>query len=132
MTNVLVDSSVWIDFFNGRSNDEVETFKSTVEGPGIVCIVPVILQEVLQGFESDTDFNKARDSLLNFKILTERSVEIAIGASQLYRRLKNEGVTVGTSNDFLIATVAIRFNCKLLTRDRIFSEIAKVTQLSLS
>ena len=59
---IFVDSSVWIDYFNGRITKQTNILDSLV-GDELIIVGDIILTEVLQGFRRDKDFNKARELL---------------------------------------------------------------------
>jgi predicted nucleic acid-binding protein len=92
-------------------------------------LCPIIIQEILQGIKADTEYNAIKESLLSFDILNVDALEAAIGAAELYRKLRKLGTTIRKSNDCLIAYYAIFFDVKLLHKDSDFEKIAKHSQL---
>jgi predicted nucleic acid-binding protein len=132
MTDVLVDTSVWIDFFNGTSSPHADTLAGFIESEVRVWLVPTILQELLQGFQSDSDFETARDLLLAYPIIKADPVEAAIGAAALYRTVRKHGITVRKSNDCLIAWYAIQADFPILHKDRDFTALSGVTRLKIA
>jgi len=132
MTGVLVDTSVWIDFFNGTASPHADALAGFIESKVSVFIVPVILQELLQGFQSDRDFETARDLLLAYPIIETDLVEAAIGAAMLYRTVRKHGITIRKSNDCLIAWYAIRAGLPILHKDRDFDALSGVTRLRVA
>ncbi|MEJ2703118.1 MAG: PIN domain nuclease [Sedimentisphaerales bacterium] len=116
---ILVDSSVWIDYFNGRVTKQTDLLNEFL-GYEVIIIGDLILTEVLQGFQDDRDFDKARkllDSLL-FRQMLGR--ELAIRSAQNYRVLRKKGVTVRKTIDVIIATFCVENNLLLLHSDKDF------------
>jgi len=116
---VVVDSSVWIDYFNGKVTRQTNLLDSLL-GSDLVVIGDIILTEVLQGFRDDKDFNKAKDLLdcLLFRPILGK--ELAVKSAQNYRHLRRKGVTVTKTVDVIIATFFIWNNLPLLHSDRDF------------
>lgn len=121
---ILVDSSVWIDYFNGKITKQTNLLDSLV-GNELIVIGDLILTEVLQGFQQDKDFNKARE-LLDYFIFQEMlGKDIAVKSAKNYRILKKKGVTVRKTIDVIIATFCIENNLPLLHSDRDFRPLEK-------
>lgn len=116
---IVVDSSVWIDYFNGRASGEtaVLDWLLATERP---LMGDLILTEVLQGFRSDLDFHRARRHLEKLEIRAMVGRDIAIAAARNFRTLRARGVTVRKTIDTLIATFCIVENHVLLHSDRDF------------
>ena len=123
---VLVDTSIWIDVFRKPSRLRLEEVADFDE---IVTCLPVI-QEVLQGFDREADYRRAREAMWSLPI-----VEAPIGAGvideavDLYRRARRAGVTVRSSVDCVIAACALRHDLTVLHVDRDFTNLARVSQL---
>jgi predicted nucleic acid-binding protein len=123
---VLVDTSVWIEVLRGRRQDRLMTFVSPSQ---IVTCLPVI-QEVLQGFDSEHAFRTARISFASIRVLEPAMTrELYDHAIDLYRRARQAGVTVRSSVDCLIAACAIRNSVAVLHMDRDFDALTRVTDL---
>lgn len=116
---LLVDSSVWIDYFNGIITPQTD-YLDKVLGQSPVVLGDLILVEVLQGFRSQPDFEAARDALLRFPILEMVGVEIALKGAENYRALRTLGYTVSKTIDCIIATFCIENKLELLHADRDF------------
>lgn len=121
---ILVDSSVWIDFFRGKSNPQVERL-DTLLGNEPLAIGDLILTEVLQGFTSDRDFNEARKMLDAFTLVKLGGKDIAIEAARNFRLLRDQGITVRKTIDTIIATRCIVSGYSLLHSDRDFDAFAE-------
>ena len=116
---ILVDSSVWIDYFRGVSTPESERL-DVLLGSEPVAISDLILAEVLQGFAVEREFNQARRLLTGLHVRTLGGREIAIQAARNSRALRARGVTVRKTIDSVIATHCIEHDVALLYSDRDF------------
>lgn len=88
---ILVDSSVWIDYFNGKTTTKTDWLDSALGNKRII-MGDLILVEVLQGFQNDTDFKTARKMLLSFPFWEMVGEELAIKSALNYRLLRKYGV----------------------------------------
>ena len=121
---ILVDSSVWIDYFKGAINAQTEKLdKMLCHQP--LAIGDLILTEVLQGFTNERDFNKARKMLSSLTVVQLGGQKIAIQAAKNFRELGVLGVTVRKTIDTVIATWCIENGYDLLHNDRDFDPFAK-------
>lgn len=116
---ILVDSSVWIDYFNGAGTSEAEKLDLLL-GVEPLAIGDLILAEVLQGFDKDRDFNNARNLLTSLTVVELGGRDIAIQAARNFRALRKLGVTVRKTIDTVIATRCIESGYDLLHSDRDF------------
>ena len=130
MIKILVDTSVWIDFFNDVDVATVHHLEDCLQN-SLVCSCPPIIQEILQGIRNDVAYSLTKDHLLSLEVLTSDPVHAAIGAAEVYRGLRVKGVTIRKSYDCLIAWYAIHHNVKLLQNDSDFQHIAAHTSLQL-
>jgi len=128
---VLIDTSVWIDFFNGRETAPVRWLKDLIEREEDICLSDLILTEVLQGFKSDKDFMSARRHLLKFPIFRLKGIESWIGAAQIYRACRKQGLTIRKTADCIIAQTAIENRLQLLHHDDNFEAIASACALKM-
>jgi predicted nucleic acid-binding protein len=115
----LVDSSVWIDYFNGTITPQTD-YLDLILGKEFIVVGDLILVEVLQGFRRDQDFLAARDALLKFPIMRIGGQELALKSTQYYRFLRGNGITIRKTIDYLIATFCIANDFSLLHTDRDF------------
>ena len=116
---IFVDSSVWIDFFNGTSSAETN-YLDDLLGKEPVGLGDLVLIEVLQGFRRDQDYMTARELLTSLTVFTLGGQEVALKSAQNFRLLRNNGVTVRKTIDVLIATFCIGKNLPLLHSDKDF------------
>jgi predicted nucleic acid-binding protein len=125
---ILVDSSVWIDYFRGASTPQAEML-DTLLGCEPLAVGDLILAEVLQGFQRDRDFNHAKQLLTSFQMVNIVDREVAIQAAKNFRVLRGHGLTVRKTIDTLIATRCINNGLVLLHNDKDFDPF--VTHLGL-
>jgi len=116
---ILVDSSVWIDFFNGTETAETQSL-SDILGLLPVAIGDLMLAEVLQGFRKDRDFRTALELFESVTVLELGGREIAIQSARNFRKLRSKGFTVRKTIDCIIATYCIEHKLSLLQADRDF------------
>ena len=128
---ILVDTSVWIDFFNGLSSAPRLSLRKLLEAEEEVCISNYILVETLQGFKDDREFEAARTHLLHLPILALTQPESYISAARLYRTCRKQGITIRKTADCLIAQTAIEHGVSLLHNDKDFDRIASVSRLQI-
>ena len=121
---ILVDSSVWIDYFNGLATSQTDRLDELL-GSDLLLTGDIILAEVLQGFRDDRDFRRAKRALdgLEFRAMLGR--DIALKSAANYRALRAQGVTVRKTIDMLIATFCIENGHELLHADRDFAPIER-------
>jgi predicted nucleic acid-binding protein len=116
---IVVDSSVWIDFFNGVATPEVERL-DVLLGVSPVAVGDLILVEVLQGFRNDRDLATARQLFRSMPLLAMLGLQNAYKAAEHYRSLRSRGITVRETIDGIIATACIEAHLPLLFSDRDF------------
>jgi predicted nucleic acid-binding protein len=125
---VLIDSSVWIDFFAGRPLPHVETMESIIVQREDICICGIILTEILQGIRNDTEFENTK-SLLNTLILLPMHYTVFLQSAEIFRKLRKQGIIVRKPLDCMIASVAIENDIPLLHNDKDFYPIEKHCRL---
>lgn len=126
---MIVDTSVWIDFFRDVRDAKTDLVAELLLLKYKLFITPTILQEVLQGVNADSQFERIKDNLLACVVLQTNSVEAAIEAAQLHRSLRKKGITIRKPNDCLIAYYAIFYDMPILHNDADFDQIARFTAL---
>ena len=116
---ILVDSSVWIDYFNGIENMGTNKLNETL-GYEEIAIGDLILTEVLQGFSNDKDYKVAKDVLTALTIFELLGTELAIKSANNFRKLRKKGITIRKAADVIIATYCIESKTPLLFTDKDF------------
>lgn len=125
---IFVDSSVWIDYFNGTNSPEVEKLDSLL-GVEPISTGDLILAEVLQGFSSDKDYKTAKNLLTSLTIFNMLDTNIAIKSADNFRLLRKKGITVRKTVDTIIATFCIQNKLALLHTDKDFRPFHKHLRL---
>ena len=125
---IVVDSSVWIDYFTGRSTPETEKLDSLL-GEEPIAIGDIILTEVLQGFRTDKDFKKARELLTSITVVPMLGTDIALKSALNFRTLRKKGITIRKTIDSIIATYCIENKMSLLHSDKDFIPFQKHLKL---
>jgi predicted nucleic acid-binding protein len=121
---VLVDSSVWIDYFNGRSTRHTDQLDELLGGEHLLT-GDLIVTEVLQGFRDERDFERARRALDQLPYADMLGRELALASAHSYRLLRQRGITIRKTIDVMIATFCIRNGHVLLHADRDFDPMAE-------
>ena len=116
---ILVDSSVWIDYFRGIESSQTDRLH-TLLGNEPIATGDLVLAEVLQGFGSAQDFNQGKKLLTSLPIIELVGGDIAIQAANNFRTLRSLGITVRKTIDTLIATSCIEKGLALLYSDKDF------------
>ncbi len=116
---ILVDSSVWISYFNGVETSETDLLDKLL-GTVPIAIGDLILVEVLQGFRQDKDYEIAQQLLLSLQIFNLLDREMNLKVAQNYRALRKKGITIRKTADVIIATFCIEKSLPLLHADQDF------------
>lgn len=122
---ILVDTSVWIDYFNGQKSRETEKLDELLSVEEIIT-GDIILAEILQGFRKDADFYKAKEYLCSLVCLSISNKNIAIKSAQNFRYLRKKGITIRKTTDMLIGTFCIENNIPLLHNDKDFLPLTEL------
>ncbi len=127
---ILVDSSVWIDYFNGNKTFQTDWLDSSLGNTPII-IGDLILTEVLQGFQNDKDFKIAKDILSSIPFTSMGGRTLALESAMNYRSLRKKGVTVRKTIDIIIGTFCIHNQLILLHCDKDFDPMVKFLGLEI-
>ena len=121
---IVVDSSVWIDYFTGIDNKQTSTLDNTL-GIKPVAIGDLILTEVLQGFRHDKDYKTARTLFEGVTVFEMLGTEMALKSAENFRTLRKKGITVRKTADVIIASFCIDRKLPLLFSDKDFKPFVK-------
>ena len=121
---MLVDSSVWIDYFNGKKTRQTNWLDTSL-GINPVIIGDLILTEVLQGFKNDKEFEVAKDLLLGLPFMEMGGKALALESAKNFRTLRKNGITVRKTIDVIIGTFCITNQIPLLHDDKDFDPMVK-------
>ncbi len=113
----IVDSTVWVDYFNAIIDQRTDTTEKFINENQIIML-PVIIQEVLQGIKNQKLFLLVKYVFLSQQFIPYNHIEMAIAAASLYRILKSKGTTIRKPNDCLIAAICIPYKIELLHNDK--------------
>ncbi len=116
---ILVDSSVWIDYFSGNDSAEADFLDRTL-GNRAVSIGDLILTEVLQGFRHEKDYKIAKSMLEELTVFELLGKKMAIKSADNFRQLRKKGITIRKTADVIIASYCIEHNLPLLFSDKDF------------
>jgi hypothetical protein len=127
---LIVDSTVWVDYFNGTENPQTDYLDQIADKTPIL-VGDLNLTEVLQGFREDSDFEKARRVLGKYIQVEMVNPELALQSARNYRLLRRKGITVRKTIDSLIATYCIENGHELLHNDSDFDGYEKHLELKV-
>lgn len=125
---IIVDTSVWIDYFNGIDNAHTDLLDQKLDND-LVAIGDLILVEILQGFKNDKDYKLAKKTLMLLEQHEFLGTKNAIKAAENFRSLRKKGITIRKTNDVLIASYCISNKIPLLFNDRDFEPFIKNLKL---
>lgn len=128
---MIVDTSVWIDFFAGRDAWQIDLLARQIEDEQPVGLTDVVYAEILQGIKYDAELIAVERQLLLLDILRLEGLDDFRNAAQLYRAARRKGLTVRRTADCLIATVCIREDRPLLHNDVDFTHLTRVSPLQV-
>jgi len=121
---ILVDTSVWIDFFAGRDLPHVIKLEHFILDNEDLALCGIILTEILQGIGDDTTHRRVQRDL-NPLIMLPMPDTAFLRAADIYRQLRKQGITIRKTNDCIIAATALQHRCPLLHNDKDFVPIAR-------
>ena len=127
---VIVDTTVWVDYFNGQHNPETDWLDARLNEERL-GLTTIILTEVLQGLRDERRAAEVQKALLELEVFEAASAELAVDAARNYRTLRGRGKTVRKTIDVLIATFCLREGHSLLHRDRDFDPFEDLLGLSV-
>jgi len=120
---VLVDTSVWVDFFNGEESIEAKTLAHLIEDRQPVATCGVVVAEFFQGLRKQRSLVELRRYFLELDYLKPREPDSYLAAADLFRALREKGVTIRSTIDCLIAQMASENGALLLAKDRDMKQI---------
>ena len=126
---MIVDTSVWIDFFAGRDSWQVALLARQLAEEQPVGLTDIVYAEILQGIKDDGVLLAVERQLLTLDVVCLEGLDDFRNAAQLCRAARRQGLTVRRTADCLIATVCIREDRPLLHNDVDFDHLAAVSPL---
>jgi predicted nucleic acid-binding protein len=128
---IVVDTSVWIDFFRDTGTWQVEHLAQQVADDEPVALTDIVLTEILQGLPNDRQARRVERRLLAFDVLRLEGLDDFRRAASLYRLARARGITIRRTLDCLIASVCVREDAPLLHADADFDHLATCTALRI-
>lgn len=129
---VLVDSSVWADFFNGHPSSEERALAALFSSDHEICTCGVVVADVFQGLRKDKGRTQLSELFRDLTFLESAGIDPYFRAADLYRALRKRGITVRSTIDCLIAVFAEEHGCSLLARDGAMDAILDSELLQVS
>jgi len=126
----IIDTSIWIEFLRSVENERSILVNRLIDLNEII-LLPVILQETLQGIKNDGLYQPTKEAFLSYHFLETDPIYFAIRSAELYRFLRQKGITISKPNDCLIAAICIDNKIPLFHNDKDFDNIAKYTSLKI-
>lgn len=129
---MLVDTSVWIDYFNGYASAEADRLAQAIADNKSIILCGIVITEILLGLRNDAEAGRIAEALDAFDMAPDPDRVDYHEAATLYRRCRSQGYTIRSTIDCLIARLCIRHGYDLLTKDRDFRLIASCHPLRLA
>jgi predicted nucleic acid-binding protein len=132
MNTILVDTTIWVDFFREKEKTkQANVLQQLIEEENNICICPIIYQEILQGVKDDNTFTEIKNILKNVTMINTPIMTVVDHAIDLYRSLRKEGITIRKPYDCLIASYAILEDIYLLHNDSDFNQMENNSNLKV-
>ena len=128
---ILIDTSVWIDFFDHPGSAQAIELKGLIEKDADICIADITLTEILQGIKDDEIFEEIEEYLAGFPIIRPSGIETYIKAANIYRSCRKKGKAISKTIDALIAAIAIENHLSLFHKDKDFDSISSSVGLRI-
>jgi predicted nucleic acid-binding protein len=126
----IVDTTVWIDYLAGTTNPHTVWLDREINQQRI-GLTDLILCEILQGIQGDSDFDRVRLALSKFEVFATGGEELAVASAKNYRALRSRGCTIRKTIDCLIATFCLTEGHSLIHRDRDFEPFERYLGLRI-
>lgn len=126
---ILADTSVWIDFLEGKGTPQHMELHRLIEEDADICLTGIVIAEILQGIKDNVQRNEVMSYLLEFPIVEPKGISTYIHTAEIYRTCAVKGKTVRKTIDCLIAAIAIEHGLKLFHNDRDFDNISSCCPL---
>ncbi|MEQ9823295.1 MAG: PIN domain nuclease [Puniceicoccaceae bacterium] len=121
---ILVDTSVWIDFFEGNDHWTKERLKEKIYERESIAYVDLILLEIIQGIRSENDRKELESYFSHFILLNQTRSSILL-AAEIFQELQRRGIRIRSIIDCLIAAISIETRARILHKDRDYNPIEK-------
>jgi predicted nucleic acid-binding protein len=115
---VLVDTSAWVEFLNGTRSRHGDAVEALLRGDDEPCTCGIVVSEVFQGLRKDATRGAIEQSFRDMSFLEPTDIDVYLRAGEVYRKLRERGVTIRSTIDCIVAVIAEEGGCMLLARDR--------------
>ena len=127
---ILVDTTIWVDFFKGQDTAHVTYLRNIIIQGIDLCLCGIVLTEILQGIKNKKEHHQIEDILTSLIFLEMKRSTFEL-AADMFRILRKRGITIRKTLDCMIAAVAIENNIPLIHNDRDFDPIEKYCGLQV-
>jgi hypothetical protein len=128
---ILVDTSVWIDFLRGEHSTERRILHKLIEDGEEISITGIVLTEILQGITEEEKYQQTMNYLLEFPIYEPKGITTYIDAARIYRECRNNGKTIRSTIDCVIAAICLENDLYILHKDRDYDIIQECAGLKV-
>ncbi|MBN1190316.1 MAG: PIN domain nuclease [Dehalococcoidales bacterium] len=128
---ILVDTSVWIDFFRGENSPERRILHELIEDEEEISITGIILTEILQGIKEERKMYTIRSYLLEFPVYDPNGIDTYINAAGIYRICRSKGRTIRSTVDCIISAICLENDLYVFHKDRDYDIIHACTGLKV-
>jgi len=128
---ILVDTSIWIDFFDHPDSPYAKELVRLIEKDEELWLAEINVAEILQGIKEEKVFEEIKGYLMQFPVVRARSLETYIQAVNIYRVCRKLGKTIAKTINAIIAAVALENGFRVFHRDKDFDSIADCTKLKI-
>ncbi len=128
---ILVDTSVWVDFFNGNPSPQAETLARLIREDADLVTCGLIVSEVLQGLRQAKSLLNIERHFRQMDWLSPKEPDTYLEAADLFRRLRERGITIRSTIDCVIASLAAHHDALILSKDRDLTLIVESSLLAL-
>ena len=128
---ILVDTSIWIDFLRGENSLERRMLHKLIEDEEEISITGIILTEILQGIKEDKKYQITKNYLLEFPMYEPSGINTYIDAARIYRECRNNGKTIRSTIDCIIAAICLENDLSVLHKDRDYDIIQECVGLKV-
>jgi predicted nucleic acid-binding protein len=128
---ILVDTSIWIDFLRGENSLERRLLHKLIEDEEEISITGIILTEILQGIKENKKYQITKNYLLTFPMYEASGINTYIDAARIYRECRNNGRTIRSTIDCIIAAICLENDLSVLHKDRDYDIIKECVGLKV-
>jgi predicted nucleic acid-binding protein len=115
---VLVDTSAWVDYLNGQPTPAAAAIATVLEGSDDIYTCGIVVTEVFQGLRRDPGRAQLAQFFAQMTFLEPSGIDLYLKAAEVYRQLRERGITVRSTIDCLVVAIAAEAGCQVLARDR--------------